>query len=244
MLGVPLVLILAVAYSCAGSSSKPLAKTSSTSTDGPTPGNGTISPSVMPTGAAPPGNSYPTAPVSGGSPAAGGSPGSGTGGTTGGASGGSTGGGGAGTSTNAAGSGAPCSLSLVLTLDKNPANGTPAYPSGQDPKFTVTAQNNGTGNCLLDMSSKGIVITVTDPSASIPTVWAGNICTNDSGTTDNSTDERAIGPGQSLAATVTWSRTKSASGCPQNPPSAGTGTFEVSAAADGVTSASVQFALQ
>ena len=246
MVGLPLVLILALAYSCAGSSGSPAAHTAGSSPTGSTSPSGAITPSVMPTGSAPPVNSYPTAPVSVGGSAG---PGSSSGASPGAGSGSSSAtspGAGSGTSTNAAGLGGQCVLSLVLTLDKSASNAVATYTAGEDPKFTVTAQDNGTSNCQLDVSSKGIVITITDPAANNVTVWASNICSNDSGTTDNSTDLRELGPGDSTQSVSTWLRTREGSGCPQTPTVAGPGTYLVtaSAVAEGVNAASVQFALQ
>jgi hypothetical protein len=233
VLGVPLVLILAVAYSCSGSGSKPAAHTSATTppTGTPSTGAGVIQPSVMPTGTPGPVNNYP--PVGPSSGAAGGGPSA----SSGAGPGSSPGSGPTGSSGTSSGTPAGCALSLTLTLDRSAQDGSVTYPAGQDPDFVVTAKNSGAGNCVLDVSGKGIVITVTEPAAGSGSVWTSSTCAT-------STDRRALGPGDSYQATTVWQRTWSEAGCPQKPPSAGTGTFVVTATANGVSAASVQFVLQ
>lgn len=233
LLGVPLVLILAIAYSCGGSNPKQAAHTSATPpVSPPSTGTGVIQPSVMPTGTPGPGNYYPPAgPTTGdggGAPTT--APGSANGS-------GSTGGGSSGNTGSSGGTGVGCSLNLTLTLDRSPGSGTATYPAGQDPDFIVAAKNSGTGNCLLDVSGKGIVITVTDPGANNATVWTSKTCAG-------AADSRALGPGDSYQATTVWQRVRSEPTCAQNPPTAGTGTFVVTATANGATAASVQFVLQ
>jgi hypothetical protein len=233
LLGIPLVLIIAVAYSCSGSSPKQPARTSATPPSGtPSTGSGVIEPSVMPTGTAGPGNYYPpVGPTQSGGGGSTPSPGSGS--TTGAGNGsGSNGGGGSSGSL-----GAGCALSLTLTLDRGAGNGSATYPAGQDPDFVVSARNSGGGNCLLDVSGKGIVITVSNPAANNALVWTSSTC-------PGTADSRALGPGDTYQATTVWQRIRSEASCPQNPTSAGTGTFVVTVTAGGATAASVQFILQ
>jgi hypothetical protein len=195
----------------------------------------------MPSGTSAPGNHYPSAgPTGSGGGGSSPSAGSGTGGVSGSTgSAGSTAGSGGSSGTNTgsgSGAGSDCALGLTLALDKSASNGVATYPAGQDPKFIVTARDNGTGNCGIDVSGKGILISVTD-TATGATVWSSNVCSG-------ATDERELGPGDSYQGTTAWLRIRSVTGCPENPPSAGTGMFVVTATADGVSAASVQFALQ
>jgi hypothetical protein len=232
LLGVPLVLILAFAFSCGGSNPKQGTRTSATQpVSPPSTGPGVIQPSVMPTGTPGPGSYYPPVGPSDGD--TGGGPTTGSGSGVGGDTGGDNGSSGGSSSTTGAG----CSLSLTLTLDRTPADGVATYPSGQDPDFVIAAKNSGTGNCLLDVSGKGIVITVTDPAVNNAPVWTSSTCAG-------AADSRALGPGDAYQTTIVWQRSRSEASCPQNPPTAGTGTFLVTATANGATAASVQFVLQ
>ena len=239
LLGIPLVLILAVAYSCGGgSNAQPVARSTATPPAGtPSTGTGVIEPSVMPTGTAGAGNYYPPVGPSGsagaspsaGAGAGGGTPGAGTGS-------GSSGSGSNGGADGSSGNSSDCLLALTLTLDHTAGGGPATYSAGQDPQFRVAAKNNGAGNCLLDVSGKGIVITVTQPGSSTP-VWTSSDCAT-------SSDKRALGPGDAYQDDTTWQRIRSQAGCPKNEPSVGTGTYVVTATADGVTAASIQFVLQ
>ena len=153
----------------------------------------------------------------------------GTGGT-----GGATGGGGftAGVPVGSSG----CVLSVQVQLDKSSAGGPPSYPAGQNPTFSVILKNLGTGNCLFDVSGRGVVVMVT-PVGSTSAVWTTATCAGNK-------DMRVLGPGDGYTEPVKWDREKSVSSCPSAPPVVDPGAYAVTAAASGVNAASVQFTLQ
>ncbi len=250
--GIPLVLVAFIAYACSGSGGSgqhPAAGASST----PSGGSSIITPGAVPTGTLPPINSYPvvgptssaSAGASGGTGGGGSGSGSGNGGTTGGNGGsgstGSGGSGGAGGSGSAAGAGVPvgssgCVLSVQVQLDKSQASGPPTYSAGQNPTFDVILHNTGTGNCLFDVSGKGVVVTVTPVGSGTP-AWTTSTCAGKQ-------DMRVLGPGDGYTEPVKWNRQQSVNGCPVNPPTVSPGAYAVTAAVTGVTAASVQFTLQ
>ena len=127
-------------------------------------------------------------------------------------------------------------LSVQVQLDKSATSGPPTYPSGQNPTFNVILKNLGNGNCLFDVSGKGVVVTVT-PVGSSASVWTTSNCA------DNK-DMRVLGPGDGFTEPVKWNRQESVSGCPSSPPIVNPGAYAVTAAVSGVNAASVQFNLQ
>ncbi|HEV2345792.1 MAG TPA: hypothetical protein VGS97_16955 [Actinocrinis sp.] len=127
-------------------------------------------------------------------------------------------------------------LSIEVRLDKSTASGPPTYASGQNPTFNVILRNSGTGNCLFDVSGRGVVVTVT-PVGAGSAVWTSATCAG-------TKDMRVLGPGDGYTEPVKWNRQQSVAGCPSMPPTAGSGAYAVVAAASGVNSASVQFTLQ
>lgn len=129
-----------------------------------------------------------------------------------------------------------CVLSVQVQLDKSATSGPPTYPSGQNPTFNVILKNLGTGNCLFDVSGKGVVVTVT-PVGSNSAAWTTATCAG-------SKDMRVLGPGDGYTEPVKWNRQQSVSGCPASPPTVSAGAYAVTAAASGVNAASVQFTLQ
>lgn len=129
-----------------------------------------------------------------------------------------------------------CVLSVQVQLDKSAVNGPPTYPPGQDPTFNAILKNSGTGNCLFDVSGKGVVVTVT-PADSTTIVWTTATCTGNK-------DMRVIGPGDGYTEPVKWNREQSVASCPSAPPTVQPGTYAVNAAVSGVNSAAVGFTLQ
>jgi hypothetical protein len=224
--GIPLVLIGLTAYACTASGGGNGAKTGASAT--PTGSSSIITPGPVPTGTLPPINSYPvTGPTGSGTPTAGST------GAVGGIGGvGGTGGSGGAVAVGSSG----CVLSIEVRLDKSSAAGPPTYASGQNPTFDVILRNSGTGNCLFDVSGRGVVVTVT-PVGSSSSVWTSATCAGNK-------DMRVLGPGDGYTEPVKWSRQESVAGCPSTPPIVGSGAYAVAAAVSGVNSASVQFTLQ
>lgn len=231
-LGVPLVIIGLLAYSCSSPSPITTPKAGSSQTPHPsTSQSKLITPGAQASGTVPPPNSFPVTgptgssnPSSGASGTAGGGGGSGTGGST---------GGGNGTLSGAGGGG--CDLTVSVATDKTAANGVPQYSSGQNPTVKVTLRNSGTSNCLVPAG--GVVVTVTSVASNgtQQIVWNSSACQSTSGS------EMAIGA-NAVTVPIPWQRIENVQNCPGSP--AGTGTlYEATAAADGVTSSPVQFEL-
>jgi hypothetical protein len=243
LLGIPLFVIALVAYACTGSSSPP--------TNTASPGAGRQSPSSSPTGvitpgpsqtaSGPPGVSYPGGPTTSSSAGGGGS----SGGSSGGAGAGSSGSAGAGsglggTSSSgqvASGAAAGCALSLTLALDRTSSSGPAQYPAGTYPTFKITAADSGTANCTVDVSGKGMVVSVMPLGTTSP-VWTSATCSGAS-------DLRVLGPGDSQAFSVVWKRWETqGTTCPVSTlPTVPQGTYTVNVEADGVTSSLVEFIL-
>jgi hypothetical protein len=123
-----------------------------------------------------------------------------------------------------------------VQLDKAAAGGLPLYGPGQNPTFTVILRNVGTQNCRFDNSGRGVVVTVTRVDTGAP-VWTSATCAGPQ-------DLRVLGPGDGSSDPVTWDRQISVASCSGTPPTVGAGSYAVTAAVNGVTAASVQFALQ
>jgi hypothetical protein len=242
--GIPLVLVAVTAYACSGSGGGNGARGGAGA--GPSSSSAIITPGAVPTGTLPPINSYPvTGPTGSGAPTA--TAGGGNGALGGGAVGGSVGGslgGSVGGSTGGSGSvgGVPvgstgCVLAVQVQLDKTSQSGPPAYGPGQDPVFNVILRNQGSGNCRLDVSGKGVVVTVTSVDTNTQ-VWSTANCNT------SHQDLRVLGPGDGYTGPVQWSRVQSRSNCALTPQPAGAGSYAVTAMVSGVTAASVQFTLQ
>ena len=234
MVGIPLILIGLLAYSCSGSGNTTGATGSKSSAS---PSTGIITPSAGATGY-PPINSYPvvgpTASASGGATGSAGG-GGGAGGVGGGGATGGVGGGNGGSVTGVSGSGG-CLLAVTVQLDKTAQTGIADYTAGQNPMFNVILHNQGSGNCRFDVSGKGVVVTV----ASVDNgkqVWTSATCAG-------APDLRVLGPGDGYTEQVKWQRQQSVTGCPANPPVVGAGAYAIAASVGGVASATVQFQLQ
>lgn len=232
LLGIPLVLIAFVAYACSGSGGGNGGKSGAAAS--PSSTSAIITPGPVPTGSLPPINSYPvTGPTGSGGPTAGGV--GGVGGVGGGVNGGTSGGSVGGVPVGSTG----CVLAVQVRLDKPSASGPPTYAAGQNPIFNVLLHNAGNGNCLVDVSATGLVLTVTAvDNGSTATAWTSATCAP-----TTSQDRRVLGPGDSYTSQTTWTRVEPGTKC-QNTHQAGAGPFAVNAAVSGVSSASVQFTLQ
>jgi hypothetical protein len=254
LLGIPLFVIALVAYACTGSSSP------STNASGPGSGRqsagasptGIITPAPGQTASGPPGNSYP-----GGSPTTSGGAGTGsTGGVGGGVGGGtSTSSGSAGTGSSggpgsgsgsggtgstgqaASGAAAGCSLSLMLSLNRTSSSGPVQYPAGTYPTFKIAAADNGSANCTLDVSGKGMVVSVM-PLGTTKPIWTSATCSG-------AADLRVLGPGDSQSYSVVWKRWETqGTTCPLSAlPTVPQGTYTVNVEANDVTSSLVEFVL-
>ena len=248
LLGIPLFVIALVAYACTGSSSP------STSTAAPGGGRqsagasptGVITPGPSQTASGPPGITYPGAPTSSGSGSGSGS----TGGSSGGAGSGSAGSGSASPGSGSGGSGATgssgqaasgaaagCSLSLTLSLGRTSSSGPVQYPSGTYPTFKIAAADAGSANCTVDVSGKGLLVSVM-PLGTTKPIWTSATCSGAS-------DLRVLGPGDSQSYSVVWKRWETeGETCPLSAlPTVPQGTYTVNVEADGVTSSLVQFIL-
>ena len=238
VLGIPLVLIGFTAYACSGSGGGNGGKNGAGAS--PSSSSAIITPGAVPTGSLPPINSYPvTGPTGSGAPtstAGGGTGGVGGVGGVGGGGSGNNGNGGAGGSVGGVPVGSTgCVLSVQVQLDKTSSSGPPVYSSGQNPVFNVILRNTGTGNCRIDVSGKGVVVTVSS-TANSQSMWTSATCAGNQ-------DLRVLGPGDGFTEPVSWARLASGQTCPSTN-HVPNGTYAVTATVSGVSAASVQFALQ
>ncbi len=239
MLGIPLFVIALVVFALSGTNGTPTSSAGAIGGQGgPGPGaspTGVISPVPSQTISGPPGNYYPgTGPT--------GSGGGGSGATGGaGASGGASGAAGSGASGSAqaglSGQPAGCALSLTLALDRTSSSGPAQYPAGTYPTFKVTASDSGTANCTVDVSGRGLVVSVMPLGTTTP-IWSSATCSG-------AADLRVLGPGDSQTYQVAWKRWEGqGQTCPVSKlPTVAPGTYTVNAEADGVTTSQVEFAL-
>ncbi len=230
LLGIPLFVIALVAYACTGTSGSPQNTAApgggSSASSSPT---GVITPGASQTASGPSGHSYPTAPASSNSA------GAGTGGTSS-ASSGSTAG--AGTTHQAAsGAAAGCALTLTIALDQTSSSGTVRYAAGTYPTFKITATDSGSANCTVDVSGKGLVVSVM-PLGTTKPIWTSQVCSGAS-------DLRVLGPGDAQTYPVVWKRWESqGTTCPVSKlPTVPQGTYTVNAETGGVTTSAVEFIL-
>ena len=230
VVGIPLVLIGLLAYSCSGSGRSTVGAGSQASAS-TSPSAGIITPSAGATGY-PPINSYPVVGPTG-SPGAGASGSAGAGGGNGG-----NGGGTGGAVTGVSGSGG-CLLAVTVQLDKTAPNGNPVYAAGQHPIFSVILHNTGSANCRFDVSGKGVIVTVASVDNGGKQVWTSATCAGP-------TDLRVLGPGDGYTEQVNWARQQAPTSCPTpaNTPTVAAGAYAVAASVSGVASATVQFQLQ
>lgn len=231
LLGVPLFVIALVAYACTGTSGSPqnTAAPGSANSAGSSP-TGVITPGASQTASGPPGNAYPTGPTTSGTAG----PGSGG---TGSASAGSTAGAGATHQGGASGAAVGCGLSLTIALDRTSSSGTVQYPAGTFPTFKITAADSGSANCTVDVSGRGLLVSVM-PLGTTKPVWTSEVCSGAS-------DLRVLGPGDAQTYPVQWKRWESQGTlCPVSKlPTVPQGTYTVNAEANGVTTSAVEFIL-
>jgi hypothetical protein len=241
LLGIPLFVIALVAYACTGTSG------TSNNTAGPTASGsagssptGVITPAPSQTASGPPGNTYPTGngPSGATGTAGGGAGGSGgTGGTGGGTGGAGSTGGNGGSQTGASGAALGCALTLSIALDRTSTSGPAQYPAGSYPTFKINTTDAGSANCTVDVSGKGLVVSVMPLGTTTP-VWTSATCSG-------SSDLRVLGPGDAQTVPVVWKRWETQGDtCPVSKlPTVSPGSYTVNVAADGVTSSQVEFVL-
>lgn len=238
MLGIPLFVIALVAYACTGTTGTPTNNAGAAGgLGGPSAGGsptGVITPVPSQTASGPPGNTYP-----GGGPTGSGSGSAAPGGS--GASGGASSGTGTGAPGTAqaglGGGSAGCSLSLTIALDRTSSSGPVQYPAGSYPTFKITASDSGSANCTVDVSGRGLVVSVMPLGTTTP-VWTSATCSG-------AADLRVLGPGDAQTYPVAWKRWEGqGQTCPVSKlPTVAAGSYTVNAEADGVTTSQVEFIL-
>lgn len=242
VLGVPLFVILLIAYACTGSSGTPQNTSGAigTHSSASPSGGAVITPAPSETQSGPADGSYPGNGPGGGSGGNGaaGAAGGGTGvpGATGSAAAGSLGGA-VGAGAGGAGGGGGCVLALSIALDRTSSSGPVTYPAGTYPTFKITATDSGTANCTLDVSGRTLVVTVA-AQGSHTTEWSSAVC---SGTSDL----RVLGPSDAQTFPVEWKRWQSqGQTCPVSKlPTVAPGAYTVAATVNGVAAAPVSFVL-
>lgn len=237
LLGIPLFVIALVAYACSGTSGSPqnVAAPGSENSASSSPTGSIITPAPSETQSGPPGYTYPGGTSSGGAGTGTGSAGSGS---TSSASAGSTSASGTGTgSGNGQAAAAGCSLRLSITLDRTSSSGTVQYPAGTYPTFDIEATDEGSANCTVDVSGKGLLVSVM-PLGTTKPIWTSEVCSGAS-------DLRVLGPGDTQTYPVVWKRWETqGTTCPVSKlPTVPQGTYTVNAEANGITSSLVTFIL-
>ena len=120
---------------------------------------------------------------------------------------------------------------LALTL-------APAAESfvGTEPTFEVTVTNSGTEPCLVDAGEAGQEVLVTSGE---DRVWSSRDCV----APDTPPRTLLLAGGQSDVTSLTWSRVRSAPGCPGDLPAPGAGTYSATVSMGGATSPVAVFGL-
>ncbi|NAZ76857.1 hypothetical protein GTQ99_15725 [Kineococcus sp. T13] len=124
---------------------------------------------------------------------------------------------------------APCegaALGVVLTSDAT------TYGPGRTPKFALTVQNVSPVTCSVEVGSGMRTFVATDASGA--QVWSSEDC--QSSTASQVYD---VEPQASKSMTSTWSRQRSAAGCPDGQEMVPDGTYTVTGTWNGVAAAPV-----
>ena len=124
----------------------------------------------------------------------------------------------------------PAALSVVLTSDAS------AYGPGSTPKFTITVKNVSGTTCTVEVGRGARTFTARDSAGT--RVWSSADCQSAA-----STQISALAPGESTAMPTTWSRQRTAAGCPTAQAVVDSGTYTVDATWDGVTAQPVSVGL-
>ncbi|MDQ0424833.1 hypothetical protein [Cellulomonas iranensis] len=137
------------------------------------------------------------------------------------------------TTEDAAGGVATCDpASLALTV----APGGEAFAADVDPTFEVTVTNSGAAPCLVDAGDAHQEVVITSGE---DRVWSSLDCAGD----DAATRTLLLPAGESDVSALTWTRVRSAEGCPGGLPSPQPGTYSVTVALQGATSPAAVFGL-
>ncbi|WP_432482426.1 BsuPI-related putative proteinase inhibitor [Kineococcus esterisolvens] len=111
----------------------------------------------------------------------------------------------------------PCTreaLDVLLTSEAT------AYGPGVTPRFVLTVRNSSETTCTAEIGSGMRTFTVQDASGE--QVWSTADCQS-----STSTQDYELEPGDSRSMRTTWSRQRSAAGCPDDQPVAEVGTYTV-----------------
>jgi hypothetical protein len=104
-------------------------------------------------------------------------------------------------------------LQLQAKTDQEP------YPAGVEPKLTLVVTNPGPAPCRTDLGSSQLELRVLSGT---DRVWSSDDCAP-----DGAAEPSVLQPGQPWAASLTWSRTRSAPTCPSGEPKADPGTYRL-----------------
>ncbi|WP_432563155.1 RodZ family helix-turn-helix domain-containing protein [Kineococcus sp. SYSU DK003] len=130
------------------------------------------------------------------------------------------------------GSVGPCQASaLSVTLTSN----TTTYGPGATPRLVLTVENTSESTCSAEIGSAVRTFTVTDEAGS--QVWSSEDCQS-----ETASQVYDLEPGTSRSMAVTWSRQRSAAGCPDGQEMVGNGNYTVDASWDGVSAEPVKIA--
>jgi len=96
-----------------------------------------------------------------------------------------------------------------------------SYPAGTTPKITVTVTNTSGTTCRRDLGGRALEVLVYS--------GADRIWSNDDCSPDTAASVQTLRAGATLETSVSWSRARSAPGCPSGRPQAQPGTYVVRA---------------
>jgi len=127
----------------------------------------------------------------------------------------------------------PCEASaLTVTLTTKATT----YGPGQTPRFVLTVANESESPCQAEIGSAMRVFTVSDSAGT--QVWSSADCQGETGS-----QVYTIDPDASRSMTYTWSRLRSAAGCPDGQSAVEAGNYTVNGTWDDISAEPVSVSL-
>ncbi|MGI4893539.1 MAG: hypothetical protein ACRYF3_00300 [Janthinobacterium lividum] len=136
-------------------------------------------------------------------------------------------------SASSSASNVPCEASELSVSLRSDAS---TYGPGRAPKFSVTVENTSDVTCSAEIGSSVRTFTATDSSGA--KVWSSSDCQQ-----ETASQVFALEPGKSKSMSTTWSRQRSAAGCPDGQTVVDDGSYTIDATWNGATTAPASIAL-
>ena len=124
----------------------------------------------------------------------------------------------------------PEQVQVVATADAG------SYAAGTTPQLGVTVRNTGADACTVDLGAAQVELLVVSGADRI---WSSRDCEQ-----DTASSVLTVEPAGEQARVVPWPRARSAAGCPSDLAEPRAGTYQLTAAVGGVTSAPLSFGLE